>query len=101
MQSRHYQWWRRRWLWWHSRTLLANALAQGPATQAAYIAEMRRAYEAYGDFTHNEMALIFGRVTRGMQKLHRHPCAFEFAQRAKRALREQGLRLQEEVSQFL
>src|SRR5437868_14854170 len=100
MEDSHYLWWRRRWVGWHSRTLLANALGQSPATRTAYLGEMRQAYEAYGDFSPQEVDFIFGRVSRGMRKLHGHPCAFEFAQRARRALRQQGSRLQQEVSQF-
>ncbi|CAG9174161.1 hypothetical protein CURE108131_17265 [Cupriavidus respiraculi] len=96
-----YSLWRRRWLWWHSRSLLANALGQTPAARHAYIREMRLAYRDYGDFSESEIEFIFRRVSRGICRLSRHPRASELARRARRPIREQGHRLHREVSQLL
>ncbi|SOZ17597.1 hypothetical protein CBM2598_U10045 [Cupriavidus taiwanensis] len=61
-QLRHedYQQWRRQWLRWHSRSLLANALALQRGERAARLDEMLKAYLSYGDFTENEMISFFG-----------------------------------------
>jgi hypothetical protein len=99
-KGKTYSLWRRRWLGWHSRSLLANALGQTPATRHAYIREMRLAYRDYGDFSESEIEFIFRRVSRGIGRLWRHPRAGELARRAQRPIREQGHRLHREVSQF-
>ncbi|KDP87686.1 hypothetical protein CF70_034795 [Cupriavidus sp. SK-3] len=58
----------RRWLQWHSRSVLANALVLQQAERDTYLDEMLRAYFAYGDFTENPIDYIFRRVANGVQK---------------------------------
>ncbi|AQV92562.1 hypothetical protein BJN34_01485 [Cupriavidus necator] len=67
-----YKHWRRRWLRWHSRSLLASALVLQRSEWDAYLDEMQKAYLAYGDFAENEIVFIFQRVSSGVRKLASH-----------------------------
>lgn len=92
--------WRLRWLRWHSRSLLANALRLSEVEGDVYLSRMHRAYCAHGDFTENEIDFIFRRVSKGIWKLQLHSDAFELAQRADERIREQGRRLMADASKL-
>jgi hypothetical protein len=91
--------WRRRWLRWHSRSLLASALVLQRGECDAYLNEMLRAYLAYGDFTENEVDFIFRRVSHGVRMLGSHLDASVFARRAQERIRAHGLRLMTDASE--
>ncbi|EON16357.1 hypothetical protein C265_28866 [Cupriavidus sp. GA3-3] len=94
-----YKHWRRRWLRWHSRSLLASALVLQRSECDAYLNQMLRAYLAYGDFTENEVEFIFRRVSHGVRKLGSNLDASVFARRAQERIRAHGLRLMTDASE--
>ncbi|AQV96419.1 hypothetical protein BJN34_21355 [Cupriavidus necator] len=93
MENEDYKHWRRRWLRWHSRSLLAGTLVLQRSEWDAYLDEMLRTYVAYGDFAEDEIAFIFRRVSHGVRKLASQLDASACARRAQARIRAQGLRL--------
>ena len=65
LQDDKYSKWRRQWLQWHARSLLASALLIHGAERDAYLDEMLTEYFAYDDFSAHEISFIFRRVCRG------------------------------------
>lgn len=83
----NYEPWRRRWLQWHSRSLLASVIALAVVERGAYLDRMRAAYRDFGDFPESEIDFIFRRVSRGQQKLGSCPAAFEVSPRTLQHIR--------------
>lgn len=98
MGNEDYKHWRRRWLRWHSRSLLASALVLQRSEWDAYLDEMQKAYLAYGDFAENEIDFIFRRVSNGVRKLASHMNASVCARRAQGRIKVQGRKLLTDAS---
>ncbi|AQV98250.1 hypothetical protein BJN34_30740 [Cupriavidus necator] len=100
MKNEDYKHWRRRWLRWHSRSLLAGTLVLQRSDWDTYLDEMLKTYLAYGDFTENEIAFIFRRVSHGIRRLASHLDASVCARRAQDKIRAQGLRLMTDAAEI-
>lgn len=101
MRDDGYKQWRRRWLQWHSRSLLANALVLQRTERDTYLDEMLRAYLAHGDFTENEIDYIFRKVCHCVRKFASHLDASAYAQHAQERIRAQGFRLMTDASEVI
>ncbi len=86
--------WRRRWLQWHSRSLLASIITLAGVEREPYLDRMRAAYHDLGDFTQGEVDFIFQRTSRGLRRL---PSIIEVSPLTQQRIQEQGQRLMEEA----
>lgn len=98
MDDEGYKSWRRRWLRWHARCLLANALALSESARSAYLQEMHSAYGTFGDFTEDEVVFVFRRVFRAFSRLPPFLSVLEEAQWPHKRIREEGMRLMKEAA---
>lgn len=92
--------WRRRWLRWHSRSLLASIITLAGAERQPYLDRMRSAYHDLGDFTQGEVDFIFQRVWRGLRRLGSRASIIEISPLTQQRIREQGQRLMAEANRL-